>query len=128
MSGQLRGVVVRQLAMSLPFLYCGFLLMKKTSNTATAILLFTIAVFFLGPQLGSLDIDGDGVPDVPVMVMNGSSGPNVEAVGIEGQNAIEHKRVSIFSERTSNDSGLVERTNTADLRIPGLEPLTPLRC
>ena len=89
---------------------------------SAAILLFAIAFFSLGPQLGSLDIDGDGVPDVPVIVMNGSSGPNVEAVRIDGQTA------SANSELTCSDARLVEHTNAADLRITGAESLTPVRC
>lgn len=96
--------------------------MREMTNISAAILLFAIAFFSLGPQLGSLDIDGDGVPDVPVMVMNGCSGPNVEAVPIDGQTS------SPYSELTCSDSGLVEHINAADLRIRRLESLAPLRC
>jgi hypothetical protein len=30
--------------------------------------LFAAALFLMGPQMGSLDVDGDGIPEVPIAV------------------------------------------------------------
>jgi hypothetical protein len=46
-------------------------MMKKIVANFASILLFAIIPFVLGPQSGSLDIDGDGVPDVPFMLIHG---------------------------------------------------------
>lgn len=108
-------------------LYSVAIPMREMTNKSAAILLFAIAIFSVGPQLGSLDINGDGVPDVPVMVMNGSGGRNVELARIDEQ-AADLEIASLFSELTCSDSGLVEHINAANLRITGLDSLTPLRC
>jgi hypothetical protein len=102
--------------------------MKEMANTPAAILLFAIALFSLGPQLGALDIDGDGVPDVPVIAFPIGSSQNVQAEQSDGQMRIALSIASPFSKRTCNDPALMERRIAADLRTSGLELLTPLRC
>lgn len=120
--------MVRQLACSCRLSYCDQLQMREMANTSAAILLFSTALFFLGPQLGSLDIDGDGVPDVPPMVLLTSSSQHVQAEQGDGQVRIALSVASPFSERTCDDPGLMGRRIAADLRISALELLTPLRC
>lgn len=102
--------------------------MKRAATKSAAILLFAVTLFFVGPQLGSLDIDGDGVPDVPVLVMDGSGGQNVQARRIDAQARIARDIASLFSELARNHPGLVERRIAANLRTAGPESRTPLRC
>ena len=47
--------------------------MRDITTTPALILLATITLFVLAPQLGSLDVDSDGVPDVPVIVLQVNS-------------------------------------------------------
>ena len=122
------GTVVRQLACSCGPSYCDHLQMKEMANTPAAILLFAIALFSFGPQLGSLDIDGDGVPDVPLIVFPIGSNQNVQAEQSDGQERIALSIAPPLSGRTCNDRALIERRIAADLRTSGLELLTPLRC
>lgn len=42
--------------------------MRRFAASFARILLIAVALFVLGPQLGGLDTDGDGVPDVPIIV------------------------------------------------------------
>lgn len=44
--------------------------MRTIAASSVRIVLIAITLFVLGPQLGALDIDGDGVPDVPVVVVD----------------------------------------------------------
>ncbi len=39
----------------------------------TNLVVFLVLVFCLGPQLGCLDADGDGVPEVPVVVSSAAT-------------------------------------------------------
>ena len=65
-------------AIAFDALYCGHLPMKKVATRLAMISLFSITICFSGPLLGSIDIDRDGVPDIPVMVMHGSNDQNVQ--------------------------------------------------
>ena len=98
------------------------------ATKSAGILLFAITLFFVSPSLGSLDIDGDGVPDVPLIVLHGSSGQNLQAVQIDRQDRIVRGISSPVSEPTWNNSGLMVRRNEADLRTAELDSPIPLRC
>ena len=65
-------------AIAFDALYCRHLPMKKIATRLAMISLFSITICFSGSLLGSFDIDRDGVPDVPVMVMRGSNDQNVQ--------------------------------------------------
>jgi len=50
---------------------------RRTSIFLTAkILLFSIALLLIGPLLGGLDADGDGYPEVPIIVLKRSAAAN----------------------------------------------------
>ena len=57
-------------------IFCGHAPMRNIAATFATVLFFSITVFSLGPLRGSLDVDRDGVPDVPVMVMLISNNQN----------------------------------------------------
>lgn len=101
--------------------------MRQMATKSAGIVLIAMTLFFLGPQLGSIDIDGDGVPDVPVIVLEGSSGQNSQGI-LDGQTGIAHAIASPFSELTCNDSGLMVRRSPANLRTAAPESHKPLRC
>jgi hypothetical protein len=92
------------------------------------ILSLAVTLFFLGPQLGSLDVDGDGVPDVPVMVMHGNNDQNVQATQCDRQARIVFAIAALFTQLTCRDLGLMKLRVSADLRTEGLHSITPLRC
>ena len=86
-------------------------------------LLFVVTLFFLGPQLGSLDVDGDGVPDVPIMVMRGSD-QNVQTAESDGLVVI----ASACLRLVRHDLGRVERRIVVDPPGSRLDSVPPLRC
>ena len=49
---------------------------KASSLLSVTTLLAIIILFSVGPQLGSFDADGDGVPEVPIIVSNRSDTAN----------------------------------------------------
>ena len=50
---------------------------RRTSIFLTAkILLFSITLLLIGPQLGGFDADGDGCPEVPIIVLKRSAAAN----------------------------------------------------
>jgi len=79
-------------------LHCGHLPMKKIATRFAMISLFSITICFSGPLLGSFDIDGDGVPDVPVMVMHGSNDQNVQTTPNDGPARTDVAMESYFSQ------------------------------
>jgi hypothetical protein len=102
--------------------------MKKIATISAGILVFAIALFFIGPPLGSLDTDGDGIPDVPVMVVHVRNGQNVHPTQSDGQGRIILTIAWPFLVPTSNDLGFTHGRNTANARSAVLDSVTPLRC
>ena len=98
--------------------------MKTIAATFAKVLLFSLTVFFLGPQLGSLDTDGDGLPDVPVMVMHASMDKNVRTA--------QSDRLARVHATESPFSGMIWDEPGANGRIPVYvrmtAPHSPLRC
>jgi hypothetical protein len=92
------------------------------------ILSLAVTLFFLGPQLGSLDIDGDAVPDVPIMVLHGNNDQNVQATQRDRQARIVFAIAALFTRLTCTDLGFVKVRVFADLRLEGLHSIAPLRC
>lgn len=68
--------------------------------TFAKILLIAITLFFLGPQLGSLDIDCDGIPDVPLVVTHVNAPLNRH---LRQRNVVLVREV-LFRRLTPNDS------------------------
>ena len=71
--------------------------MRTIAATVVRILLLAIGVFSLGPQFGSIDIDGDGVPDVPAIVLHRSNNQNVEAPRDDNQARSSFRKFSFPS-------------------------------
>jgi len=98
--------------------------MRKIAPTFGSVLLFAVTLFSLGPQLGSLDIDGDGVPDVPMMVVHGSNCQKVQPPKGDGLVVIEPPHLGLVR----NDLGLIERRVVLDPPGSRLDSVRPLRC
>jgi len=102
---------------------CGHHPMRKIAPTFGSVLLFVVTLFFLGPQLGSVDVDGDGVPDVPIMVMHGSD-QNVQPAESDRLVVIASPRLGLVSD----DLGRIERRSVVDPPGSRLDSVPPLRC
>jgi hypothetical protein len=105
----------------------------KFSNIRTLALLIAkisllaIALFTIGPLLGSLDADSDGYPEVPIVVLNPSNAANF----LYSQN--ENQRTSIIVVALSLFPAVLEKLQqieTEFVNLPGsmLCSLVPLRC
>jgi len=102
--------------------------MKKIAAKIALILSLAITLFFIGNQFGSLDTDGDGSPDVPLMVMHANNDQKVQPTqsGRQAKNAIEVAQP--FSELPCDDPGRMEGRIALDLPSTRLDSVTPLRC
>ena len=101
--------------------------MRKAATKVAWILSLAISLFFIGP-LGSLDTDGDGFPDVPVMVMHAKNGQNMQPTQSGRQARIALEIARPFSDLQCHDSGPMKGRIAADLRSAVLDSVTPLRC
>ena len=102
--------------------------MRRIAANLAATLLFAIALFFFGPQLGSLDIDGDGIPDVPVMVMHGSARQEVQLPQSNKQTKVGLAAASPFMGLIGHDVVLVKERIIVEPHGSKLESVVPLRC
>ena len=109
-------------------LYLRGVQMRERPATVAKILLIAITLFCLGPQLGSLDIDGDGVPDVPVVVTHVSSYLNLDLRRDNGRSKIVPTRELPFWRLTRNDSRLFPTQLVIELRGYNSQLVDPLRC
>ena len=102
--------------------------MKESASTFAKILLIAITLFSLGPQLGSVDIDGDAIPDVPVVVTHVSSPLSLHLSRNNGGSKIVPVREMSFWRLTRNDSRLFPRQLVIELRGYNAQLVNPLRC
>jgi len=102
--------------------------MRKLAAKFAGIVALAITLFFLGPQLGSLDIDGDGTPDVPIVVMLGNNDQTVQPTNSERPARSVFAIASPFSQLSCSDLGLMKVRIPAALRSAGLDCIPPLRC
>jgi len=102
-------------------------LMGKIKNSIARILLFGIALFFIGPQVGSLDTDGDGVPDVPVIAVDALNTQNPGAAQRDGQVSTRAASGSLFLDFTNKNPGL-EGTIVTQPRLLKQTCIPPLIC
>lgn len=102
--------------------------MRRIAANLVATLLFAIALFFFGPQLGSLDIDGDGIPDVPVMVMHGSARQEVQLPQSSNQTKVGLATASPFVGLMSHDVVFVKERIAVEPRGSKLDSVVLLRC
>jgi len=92
--------------------------MREIATSVAQILLLAMMLFFSGPLLGSLDVDGDGLPDVHVVVaqcgdyhlpQNAEStlptgiDPAVES-SVSNDPELKHGRINVYLPRTTSDS------------------------
>ena len=101
--------------------------MRKIAASVVHILLLSVGLFSLGPQFGSLDIDGDGVSDVPVIVLHAGSSQNVQAQRGNRLNKVGLAEASRFLAPMRNDEVLI-KASLAEPRGPFLESALLLRC
>ena len=101
--------------------------MEKIVNSIARILLFGIALFFIGPQVGSLDTDGDGVPDVPVIAVHAMNTHNMGAAPRDRQVSIRSVSASLFLDFASQNPGL-KGTIASQQRFLKRACIAPLMC
>jgi hypothetical protein len=99
--------------------------MRKVAASFATILLCAINLFFLGPALGSLDVDGDGVPDIPVMVIHGKNNQNVRR---PQSDRVGLATASPFLGLICNDAVLMKTRIVVEPRGSRLDSVVPLRC
>jgi len=102
--------------------------MKELASTLAKILLIAITLFSLGPQLSSLDIDGDGIPDVPVVVTYVTSHLNLHLWRHNARLKNAPGRERSFWRLTRNDSRFFPRQLVIELRGYNAQLVNPLRC
>lgn len=102
--------------------------MRGLAANIVAILLFAIGLFFLGPQLGSLDIDGDGIPDVPVVVMHGNARQEVQLSQSNSHTKVGLATASPFVGSIWHDAVLMKEEILVELPGSKLDSVVPLRC
>lgn len=103
-------------------------LMRRIAGNAAKILLFAITLFFLGPQFGSLDIDGDGVPDVPVVVLHVSNSQNVRPSPSDRHAKVGFQTSSLFVGPICKALGLGKARIVDDPRSYRRDLIVPFRC
>jgi hypothetical protein len=108
--------------------YFWVLQMRERASTFAKILVIAITLFSLGPQLGSLDVDGDGIPDVPVVVTHVSSHLNLHLLRHNGRLKIVGVREMSFWRLTRNDSQLFSRQLVLEPLGYNAQLANPLRC
>ena len=113
----------------------GPILVRAPRFCFTGLLLVSILHFYAGPQFGSLDADGDGTPEVPIIVLSSSSGVVTAQVRAQAPNVSKDHRRSILSHIRSllpvvlpNQYPKVERQPNSLLGHPTLLSLGLLRC
>ena len=101
--------------------------MSRAAKSVARILLVVTTLFFIGPQLGSLDIDGDGVPDVPVIAVHAMKDQNLRPPRGIRQVTILLAKASLYLALTGNGGLGPKGSIVID---QGVEPdrVAPLRC
>jgi hypothetical protein len=104
---------------------------RRTSMFLTAkILLFSITLLLMGPQLGGLDADGDGCPEVPIIVMKGSAAATfAHALDTDPRTTIIAVTASLVAALVPDDWGdIVGRELVSHQRGPTPRWFGLLRC
>jgi len=98
--------------------------MRKIAASVVKILLLSVGLFSLGPQFGSLDIDGDGAPDVPIVVTQCSNGHLAQTTESNPPTRID---LAVESS-VPNDPELMHGRIVLYLRRTAPASVNPLRC
>ena len=104
---------------------------RRTSIFITAkILLFSITLLLIGPQLGGLDADGDGYPEVPIIVLKRSAAAYfTHALNTDQRTTMIAVPASMVPALVPDDlRDIVGRELVAHQRGPTLRSFGLLRC
>jgi hypothetical protein len=104
---------------------------RRTSIFLTVkILLFSITLFLIGPQLGGLDADGDGYPEVSIIVLRRSAAANfTHALNADQRTTILAVTASLVPALVPDELGdIVGRELVSHQRGPTLQSFGLLRC
>jgi hypothetical protein len=102
--------------------------MRKIAASCARILLVAITLFVLGPQFGALDTDGDGVPDVPIIVGEHRNGQEAKAQRVDRKNKIDLATASLLVGLMCDLLQLIKARTVLDSLASRLYPAVPLRC
>lgn len=103
---------------------------KRASIVASVrTLLAFVVLFSVGPQLGSLDADGDGIPEVPIMVLAGTDAADVLSVLDHTQHTtFIGPTLSLFPPVIPDTFEYIGIDFVSELNAFALLPFCPLRC
>ena len=108
-----------------------FLDFKWTASRSTLFVgLAALLLFVVGPQLGSLDADGDGVAEVPVALANTNIATGISALAC---GASSHRTTRTLPKPVEIPSGtyrfgVQELKSASPIGRLGLQLFCPLRC
>jgi len=106
-------------------LFISFRCAGATHFSIAKVLIVGIALFCIGPQLGSLDADRDGTPEVPVIILGSSSGVTLARDSSDNQRPLMVARIS---SRLPNQFENVEKQFNPLLGPSTLLSFSLLRC
>ena len=101
---------------------------RKIATISAKLLIIAITLFFVGPELGSLDIDSDGVPDVPVVIMQAGHALNVLSLRKRQQETVMFTSRTSFLELRLVDLELIRTRLAFDLKGFTQPSAAPIRC
>jgi hypothetical protein len=112
------------------------ILFRATRFSSARLLLFSILLFYAGPQFGSIDADRDGSPEVPIIVLSSSSSVIVtQALNVTKDHRpriISHTRILLpvvmSNQLPLNEFPKVDKLPNSLLGHPRLPSLGLLRC
>jgi hypothetical protein len=92
---------------------------------ATALLLFVV-----GPQLGSFDADGDGIPEIPVVLAgtNGATGATASTGKVASQRVTRDLLTRVVIPTRANAVEIHEFEFSSHVSLAALHSMCPLRC
>lgn len=102
------------------------IIMRKIAASSAKMLLLAIPLFVLGPQFGALDIDGDGVPDVSIIVVDQRNDQDAQRQQSDKQTKVNLATTSYLF-RLTCDCLLFIRAKVA-IDPPVRLSVVPLRC
>lgn len=101
---------------------------RKIATISAKLLIIAITLFFAGPELGSLDIDSDGVPDVPVVIMHAGHALDVLSLRKRQPETVMFTSRTSFWELRLFNLELIRTRLAFDLKGITLPSAAPIRC
>lgn len=102
--------------------------MRRIAASSARIVLVAITLFVLGPQFGALDTDGDGVPDVPLMVVDPRNDQEAKLQRSDRKTKIDLATASPLFRLISDYLQFLKARIVLDPPASRLYPVVPLRC